>query len=347
MTTLDTEMMPRRFPAATTLAVLGSLTSGGAAAQNGGTVVEVFGHDIHVSGARGDQALVIDGGDMLSGGRVMIWEIGLLGSTPYLLGDVGPGGNMCASTPFVVSFDGPDPEVDIFPEECLSPPHEVDGDRIVFAIPAEAGGSRRAWAWTAGDGFEEVAVEEADAAGIAPPEPAPAEYVHPEASDYPEVAPAPHLGPAPEPSRWRVTTSSNPIDDSPIVVLATDSISGRNARGESISFVARCRSNTTEAYVVWNDYLADDSPLGRGSWKHVTVRIGDAPASQERWDTSTDHQATFAPGWAGNLLKRMMGEERLVVRTTPYNENPITAVFDIRGMETGLRELAETCNWSF
>ena len=34
-------------------------------------------------------------------------------------------------------------------------------------------------------------------------------------------------------------------------------------------------------------------------FKFVTVRVGDAPAREERWSVSTSGDATFAPGWAG------------------------------------------------
>lgn len=43
------------------------------------------------------------------------------------------------------------------------------------------------------------------------------------------------------------------------------------------------------------------------------------------------------------LLKLMLEADQLVVQTTPYNESPVTAVFDIRGLDVVLPELAETC----
>ena len=152
---------------------------------------------------------------------------------------------------------------------------------------------------------------------------------------------------AEDPGDWELRRSSNPIDDTPTVVMSLPAESGGSRFGNRIRFIARCQSNTTEAYAVWHDYVGDDSNDVYDEWKWVEVRIGEAPSERQRWGVSTDRQATFAPSWAGNLLKRMVGEDRLILRVVPYGESPVTAIFDIRGMEGPLRELSETCSWSF
>ena len=98
---------------------------------------------------------------------------------------------------------------------------------------------------------------------------------------------------------------------------------------------------------MWHDYVGDDSMDVCDEWKWVEVRIGSAPSERQRWGVSKDNKATFAPDWAGGLLKQMVGEDRMLLQVTPYGESPVTAVFDIDGLEVPLRELAETCNWSF
>ena len=146
---------------------------------------------------------------------------------------------------------------------------------------------------------------------------------------------------------WRVRTTTNPIDDTHTVTLSLAAETGTSRSGDPVTFIARCKSNTTEAYVVWGDFLGDDSGDVYSEWKRVTVRIGSGQAREERWGGSTDRNATFAPSWAGNLLKELLGEERLVLQTIPYGENPNTAIFDVSGLRGVLGELAETCNWSF
>lgn len=146
---------------------------------------------------------------------------------------------------------------------------------------------------------------------------------------------------------WRVRVRTNLIDDTSTVTLSLEAETGTSRLGDPITFVARCQSNKTEAYVIWGDYLGDDSRDVSSEWKNVTVRIGEGEARRERWGVSTDHEATFAPNWAGNLLKELLDEDRLVLQTIPYGENPTTAIFDISGLRGVLGELAGTCNWSF
>lgn len=71
-----------------------------------------------------------------------------------------------------------------------------------------------------------------------------------------------------------------------------------------------------------------------------------AEAKTQRWSTLTDHKATFAPGSPVELIKRMAVAERLVLQTTPYAENPITAVFTLKGIDVAMAPLAKGCGWT-
>lgn len=151
----------------------------------------------------------------------------------------------------------------------------------------------------------------------------------------------------PDPGKWTVNRDSNPIDDTATVVARLVADEGRSQYGRAVTFTARCKSDKTEAYLNWNTYVGDDSSSVYEDWKYVTVRLGDKPSKEQRWGVSTDNEGTFAPDWAGTLLKEMVQEERMVVQMTPYGANPITAIFDIRGLEGPLREISEECGWSF
>jgi len=148
-------------------------------------------------------------------------------------------------------------------------------------------------------------------------------------------------------SAWNLHTGTNPIDDTTTVTLTLAAEKGTSQQGDPVTFVARCKSNKTEAYVVWGDFLGDDSKDVYSNWKNVTIRIGAGDARDERWGVSTDRKATFSPGWAGSLLKKLLGNERLVLQTIPYGENPNTAVFDVTGLSSVLGVLSGTCNWSY
>lgn len=138
---------------------------------------------------------------------------------------------------------------------------------------------------------------------------------------------------------WSVSEKVNPVDDTTTVVLSLEAKSGETKRGKRPVFVARCASKTTEAYIVWNDYLGRDR-------LDVTTRIGDSEPLRQSWNIDNSGKATFAPKWAGNLLKDMTRSDRFLAQATPYRENPVTAIFDTTGLADALEPLMETCEWS-
>lgn len=146
---------------------------------------------------------------------------------------------------------------------------------------------------------------------------------------------------------WRVSQSTNPLDDSTTVVAVLSASQGTGGFGsDPFTLIARCQSNTTEVYINWHDYLGDDDSDVYRERKRVTYRFPPADAQTEMWGVSTDNDATFAPQ-AIPLLRRAVEADQLVVRTIPYGEPPSTGIFDLAGTRDALQPLAETCNWSF
>ncbi len=142
--------------------------------------------------------------------------------------------------------------------------------------------------------------------------------------------------------KWKIRLDKNPIDDTKTVVLILLADEGKSRSGEAISLIIRCKSSRTELYIQWSDYLGMDST-------HVLTRIGNAPAQQKSWSLSSDNTATFFPDtpteWPITFIKSLMNADRLVAQVTPYNENPVTAIFDIRGLSEAIKPLQETCGW--
>lgn len=134
--------------------------------------------------------------------------------------------------------------------------------------------------------------------------------------------------------KWRVSTNTNPIDDSKTVTAIVDADSGVNEYGKKPSLVVRCKSGKPELYVTWDQYL--------GSEANVLTRVGDNPAFNMPWNLSTDSKATFHPSAVG-LLWDIENEKRLVFQVVPYSSNPITAIFNVAGSLEALQPLREAC----
>ncbi|EHA1081806.1 TPA: type VI secretion system-associated protein TagO [Photobacterium damselae] len=136
--------------------------------------------------------------------------------------------------------------------------------------------------------------------------------------------------------KWDLSEKVNPIDDSKTVTLFLEATTGQNKWNQKVYLVARCQSNKTDVYIGWNDYL--------GSKASVLTRIGSNKAVTSSWSLSTDSKATFHRKPIA-FLKKMEKSNSLIAQITPYNENPLTAVFDTTGLSKALVPLKETCNW--
>jgi len=139
--------------------------------------------------------------------------------------------------------------------------------------------------------------------------------------------------------KWVVNVETNPLDDSKMVALVLTADTGATRLGEKVVLVLRCMSGETKVFIIWSDYL------GSGSGTDVTWRVGDSPATTARWRLSTDSTTTFYPYDAIAFIGQLIGVSRLVAQVTPYNESPITAVFDLRGLANAVRPLREACGW--
>jgi hypothetical protein len=144
--------------------------------------------------------------------------------------------------------------------------------------------------------------------------------------------------PAPETGKWEVSIDRNPLDDSATVVASLTADSGTSGFGDPVTLLLRCNSSQTDAYIFWDDYLGSDDPS-------VTYRMGESPSLTSRWSLSTNSQATFFPGSDKDFIRELMTVERFVAQTTPYNESPVTAIFDVGGVEGATAELRNACGW--
>lgn len=132
--------------------------------------------------------------------------------------------------------------------------------------------------------------------------------------------------------KWLAEVDINPMDDSKTVVFVLMASEGKSSWGKIPILVLRYKSGETSVYVKWQDYL--------GSEAYVTCRIGSDKPQRKRWPLSTNSKATFYPDSPEGFIARLLTVEKLVLQVTPYSETPVTAVFDVRG----LQETAEPYN---
>lgn len=145
---------------------------------------------------------------------------------------------------------------------------------------------------------------------------------------------------------WHVSRSSSKMDDTPSFSVSKDAQNSVQAWLKRVTptLVLRCRENKTD--VIFNADTNFNPVYGEYNKASIRYRLDDKKAQSQYWSESTDGDAVFAPQ-AISLLKSMRGAETLKIEFIPFNENPATVEFDLRGLEPHLNEIAKTCGWSF
>jgi type VI secretion system protein VasI len=161
---------------------------------------------------------------------------------------------------------------------------------------------------------------------------------------------------------WSVNTSRSPIDDSNTVVLSLDSENLIQGPLGSVkpTLIVRCKERKTDVYVVTRmaARIEEDEEGGPSNYHKVRIRIDDGVASSESWTEATDQNALFAPDqiydvnehydlkeWRIAFARKLAGATTLIFEFTPFDGNPQTARFDLRGLDTHLDKVAEACGW--
>lgn len=161
--------------------------------------------------------------------------------------------------------------------------------------------------------------------------------------------------------KWIYSKKIDPIDDTTIIAFALYSDSGKSVFGKPIQLVLRYQSGKkrgkTRLYINWYDYISGYY-IG-GDYQNetpVTYRLGIEKARTAYWAISTDYTATFyltklsffkIPSSKSTIkfIRELMKVDRLVAKTTPYNENSTTAVFDVRGLRNTVEQFNDILHW--
>lgn len=137
--------------------------------------------------------------------------------------------------------------------------------------------------------------------------------------------------------KWRTSTEIDPLNDKNVYLATLEATNGRSKWDKPISLTVRCSDNETELFINWNDFLGSDA--------YTTIRVDKEKATKSNWPLSTDKVAAFYPGSPIGILKRIATSKSFIASVTPYNESPVTAVFDSAGAEAAFADIRKGCGW--
>ena len=133
---------------------------------------------------------------------------------------------------------------------------------------------------------------------------------------------------------WNVEERADPITDEVNVFSTLRSDAGEEA------LVVRCMENVTSVMLIWGEYLGSENSSA------VTTRIDRQEPQTRSWPMLTSSTGHMRSGQAGiSFARQLLQADRLVARTTPYRESPVTALFDLAGVEAALDAVSTACDW--
>lgn len=143
------------------------------------------------------------------------------------------------------------------------------------------------------------------------------------------------------PGNWKISTDISPIDDSKDVTVAVNAdqpVQGQFQQAVMPTLVIRCAQRKTNVYIYWGLYLGLNTT-------DVLTRLDKERAITTSWDLSTNNEAVFVDGNAVAYAKGLIGHQQFLAQVTPYDANPVMAIFNISGLGQAIKPLREACHW--
>jgi hypothetical protein len=141
------------------------------------------------------------------------------------------------------------------------------------------------------------------------------------------------------PGRWRVTSTTDAMDDTPIYSF---SLSSDHRFAPSANLGLRCAAGRTELYVMSGPV---ETSYGDGGGTIVRYRFDEGKAVTARWSESTNFQGIFAPNPIP-MAKQIADARRLRIEYREHGGGVETKSYRTGGLAALLPKLAETCKWN-
>jgi type VI secretion system protein VasI len=146
---------------------------------------------------------------------------------------------------------------------------------------------------------------------------------------------------------WRVQAapSAVPGRTDHIISLASQSmVKCRWTDPRPAELRIRCLANVTSVLLETGCYMASGATRSDGD---VTVQIDSSETRVARMTAGPDGKSLGI--WSGDraipFVRTLLGKSALSVRMTPHSDEPVSAVFDLRGIDTAIAPARTACGW--
>ena len=142
--------------------------------------------------------------------------------------------------------------------------------------------------------------------------------------------------------KWKFHTSTDPITDvkSVYIVLASE-----NEPEKSMEIKIEVKKKKLKVFLIWNKFIA---PNAANFGPVVTCDFGgENPKRECNWSINSTKNGIWRRGsqkQSLNFIKKIMKVDRFIAQIKPYNENMLTATYDVRGLSEAFKPLQEMLN---
>ena len=171
-------------------------------------------------------------------------------------------------------------------------------------------------------------------------------YVSPRPTPTPVASPTPAATPTPRPvvGKWRYDWWSDSLTGKKFEHARLVATSRTGYGDELPTLYLRCIVGNPQwdVYIAWREFIGGDTAA-------VSYRFADDPVVALRWGGSTNNESTFLPnrhmGGFHQALRRLgvSSPARLVVRVWRYDDQTITASWNVAGAPLAIQRLTERC----
>lgn len=141
----------------------------------------------------------------------------------------------------------------------------------------------------------------------------------------------------PEGTLWEVEFTVDPLTDARTARATLPALQGTGADGRPIQLLFICAAGRTDAFLDWGYYLPGQ--------REVLLRLDDDGPQPTFWEPEANSTRARYRNEGDVLARILVPRRRLVARVAPPRRDPITAVFDLTGMDDAMTPLREACGW--
>lgn len=143
----------------------------------------------------------------------------------------------------------------------------------------------------------------------------------------------------PQEPTWIVSETTSPVDYKPQLVARITLRAAANDAPSSLAIY--CRANRTELMIstagVWKQSADGDV--------RVLYQVDKQPPVEHRWKAAEGGRSLVFPGDVVRFLRAMPEGSRFLVKVYAGKAPPSDNTFQLRGLESVRRRLAEACSW--